>query len=330
MTTSPEYPNLDDAIAAYKASGWLLAAKMPDRAEMASPNGPERITLDVRPDGTVAAREWTDSLAARPPAITPAPKRGHALRNIGIGCGGLFALLVVLAIIGAAMSGSKASSSKPSSTGAASKPASSAEAAAPAVASKPPAPAVARSVAAPAPAPITLQGSGSNVSQNMPLNKGFTTFHFTYQGSSNFIVHLLDDQGKEVELLVNTIGSYDGTVAYGLPAKGNYVASIQASGPWSGAVEQPQLDSVAGDTGAQGTGNTVAYLHLDQGLRRLHFTHDGQRNFIVYIYNDAGNRSLLVNVIGAYDGTVPQTIGTGGGTFAIAIQADGNWSVSSQ
>lgn len=182
----------------------------------------------------------------------------------------------------------------------------------------------------PPPTRYPLQGRGAGVSDNLGLAKGFTTFQFNYQGSSNFIAHLLDSQGNELELLVNTIGAYSGKTAYDLPNDGEYVISVQSDGPWTGEVEQPNVDNQPGMSSAQGTGDEVVYLKLDAGLRRLHFTHNGQRNFIVYIYNDVGDRKLLVNEIGSYDGTVPQQIGTGGGIFAIAIRADGVWTVTSQ
>lgn len=180
-----------------------------------------------------------------------------------------------------------------------------------------------------APIKYPLQGQGTSVSDNLRLAKGFTTFQLTYQGASNFIVHLLDGQGMEADLLVNTIGAYNGTTAYSVPDTGDYVLSVTASGPWTGEVQQPNVDNASASNSAQGKGDSVIYLQLKNGLNRLHFTHDGQRNFIVYLYNDAGDRNLLVNKIGPYDGTVAQSSSTGG-VFALVVRADGNWMVSAQ
>ena len=100
MTTSTKVPTLDDAIATYEASGWRLAAKMPDRAEVASPHGPERITLEIRPDGAIGTRPWTDSTATQPAPSTPVEAKFHQATNRNPTPASIWALagLAVLAI----------------------------------------------------------------------------------------------------------------------------------------------------------------------------------------------------------------------------------------
>jgi hypothetical protein len=142
-------------------------------------------------------------------------------------------------------------------------------------------------------------------------------------------VKLLDSQGGTVELLVNTIGAYDGVTAIATPAAGNYVISVEAAGPWAAEVTQPHIDSQSGVKSASGSGDSVIYVSLATGLNRLHLTNTGRSTFITYIYNDAGTRNLLVNQIGNYDGTVPQSSSTGG-VFAIVVRSSGDWAIALQ
>ncbi|HTE86081.1 MAG TPA: hypothetical protein VK821_15255 [Dehalococcoidia bacterium] len=176
----------------------------------------------------------------------------------------------------------------------------------------------------------TLRAPGTFVSQSLALDKGFTTFHFSYQGGSNFIVKLLDSQGSDLELLVNTIGAYEGVTAISMDKSGPYVLSVEARAPWAAEVAQPIIDSQPGAKSANGTGDGIVYLSLPSGLRRLHLTNAGRSNFIAYIYNGAGERKLLVNEIGGYDGTVAQSISGKGGTFAIVVRSSGTWTVVAQ
>lgn len=58
----------------------------------------------------------------------------------------------------------------------------------------------------------------------------------------------------------------------------------------------------------------------------LNISHSGERNFVVWAYDNEGNKELLVNKIGAYNGTV---LLSHSGTYQLEIKADGNWSIQS-
>lgn len=76
---------------------------------------------------------------------------------------------------------------------------------------------------------------------------------------------------------------------------------------------------------ANGTGQTAtAPLQLGSGNSRVKFTHNGARNFIVKAFV-AGAETLLVNVIGTYDGA---RYLAGNGTATFDIMADGAWTVA--
>lgn len=74
----------------------------------------------------------------------------------------------------------------------------------------------------------------------------------------------------------------------------------------------------------EGSGQTVTDPFTPPaGVYRVSFTHDGRRNFIVQAY--AGDDSdVLVNKIGAYDGTRPLI---GGNEIYFEVNADGVWSI---
>jgi hypothetical protein len=88
--------------------------------------------------------------------------------------------------------------------------------------------------------PITFKGKSYGVSSFFVLNEGLTTFKMNHDGKSNFIITLLDNNGKLTELLVNETGSYSGKKAIGVKKNnfigakpGIYILSVIADGNWS-------------------------------------------------------------------------------------------------
>jgi hypothetical protein len=79
---------------------------------------------------------------------------------------------------------------------------------------------------------IDFSGSGHKATDPFMLNAGLLTVDFKHNGSSNFIVHLLDGQGNLIEGICNEIGGVDGSKAFGISAPGYYVLSINADGGW--------------------------------------------------------------------------------------------------
>jgi len=165
--------------------------------------------------------------------------------------------------------------------------------------------------------PITLEGSGDDII-DIPVVADFPVVAtFTHRGSSNFAVVSYDEGGGRLDLLVNDIGSYDGTVSLNFsvpPAE----LEITASGPWTVTISDLR-DQPTYDGSASGSGDQVLFVTADAG--RLAATHDGGSNFVVRAWGD--RRSLLVNEIGAYSGTVrlPDAV-------ALEISADGSWTLT--
>ena len=85
--------------------------------------------------------------------------------------------------------------------------------------------------------PTTLTGSGNTASEMFYLDAGLVRFGMTHDGSHNFIVWLLDSKGNNEELLVNEIGSFDGSKAIGVTKSGIYLLDISADGNWQISIE---------------------------------------------------------------------------------------------
>jgi len=164
--------------------------------------------------------------------------------------------------------------------------------------------------------PITESGNGDAV-VSLPSASG-AVIEVKYTGDRNFVVWTLDDGNEERDLLVNTVGSYEGNAAYF--DDGATQLKVSANGSWTIVVSP--LSAAPMMTGNDsGRGDSV--LLYDTEAARWDFTHNGARNFIVYRLVP-GDLELLVNTIGVYEGTVPVTAAAG----VVTIQADGDWTLT--
>jgi len=69
------------------------------------------------------------------------------------------------------------------------------------------------------------------------LDKGLIVVKMKHDGSSNFAIWLMDKNGREIDLLVNEIGLFDGSKAIGIPTSGIYLLDITADGNWRITIE---------------------------------------------------------------------------------------------
>ena len=122
-------------------------------------------------------------------------------------------------------------------------------------------------------------------------------------------------------LLVNTIGAYSGTTAYGFTSLGTGTTiQVTADGNWSITISPV---STAPALTASGAGDGVFLYSGAAG--KLAVTHDGASNFTVSEETGkAFHFGLLVNEIGAYSGTVPLS----SGPSVIVVGADGQWTLA--
>jgi hypothetical protein len=182
------------------------------------------------------------------------------------------------------------------------------------------------------PALIDLSGAGQQASQKFNLEEGLTIFKMTHVGSANFAITLMNSDGERIQLLVNEIGSFNGSKAVSIPKNGEYILDVSASGKWTVKIEQPRPQ--AADKSPQtftGTGQGVSpFVTLDKGLIKFSLKHKGKSNFAVVLMDKDGNREeLLVNEIGDFDGSKAVSVSSSE-IYLMDISADGPWTISAE
>ena len=168
-------------------------------------------------------------------------------------------------------------------------------------------------------APVSKSGSGdSTIALPTGSKAGMVTA--SYKGSSNFSITVLDAGNQSTgDLLVNTIGAYEGVSAYGLSSFGDGVKlKITGSGAWQIAIA-PLSAAPTMKFPVSGKGDAV-YLYGGKA-EDWTITNTGKSNFVVTQYADFPN--LLINEIGSYSGTVPAN----DGPTVVTIKSDGNWAI---
>ena len=93
--------------------------------------------------------------------------------------------------------------------------------------------------------PVSFYGTGDGITDIFLVeNDGNVRFTFTHDGESNFVVTLLNAEYGIPEMLVDEIGSYQGTKAVGFkkgaiigPEPGIYLIDIIADGNWTVNIE---------------------------------------------------------------------------------------------
>jgi hypothetical protein len=171
---------------------------------------------------------------------------------------------------------------------------------------------------------LPQQASGTSdsvIDVTFPASKA-ALLHPTYNGDSNFVVKGIDSTGGAGDLFVNTIGHYDGVrllnaTTSATPAR----LQVQAQGPWSITISDANSAPVAMAPGHfDGIGDQVVIMRGSASTGHFHNT--GDANFVVNSYSGS-SRELLVNEIGAFDGTeiIPS------GTILFEVQSNGGWSI---
>lgn len=175
--------------------------------------------------------------------------------------------------------------------------------------------------------PIELSGSGATSTDFFDITGGLTIFEFSNTGDSNFIAYILDEEGNELELLVNEIGSISGKKAmYLLP--GRYFINVEHGNNWKYTILQPRsFESKTIPYTFTGNSADISDLILIDGLIEINYSHSGSGNFIVYILNKNGGQiDLLVNEIGAISGST--TFKGDDKSYFISVElADGNYEI---
>lgn len=171
-------------------------------------------------------------------------------------------------------------------------------------------------------APAIEKGKGDAI-VTLPAGAAGGLVTATHKGSSNFSISVLDvDNQSTGDLLVNEIGKYQGTTAYGISSLGGEPAKLEvtADGAWTIEI-LPLASAPALTLPASGSGDGV--FRYDGDTADWNIQHKGKSNFVVLQTADF-MPNLAVNEIGNYDGKVPMQAGPS----VVVIQADGKWSIS--
>lgn len=172
---------------------------------------------------------------------------------------------------------------------------------------------------------FTFTGTGNQVIGGIGLtsSKAYDVTITNDQPRGAFHVYFNGPNGNE--LLVNTIGSYNGTVR--LPAGDVYSNfTIESQGDWSITIKEVSgtSTSLLGGTGDQvsgwfaGTGKK-AYISIGNDANTGAFT--------VWLYDSLGNRKRLVNKVGTYTGVATAYLASNR-MYYVEVVSDGNWVIN--
>ena len=172
--------------------------------------------------------------------------------------------------------------------------------------------------------PQSFSGTGSEVVMLEPLGEDVFYATVTHDGLSNIALWSVDENGQDIDLLVNEIGGYEGEVALNF-GEDPAALRIEADGAWTidlvHLAEAPRWD---GEGVYEDTGDSVLIVDgVADGLTPVTLTHDGESNFAIWAWGES-YPDLIVNDIGAYDGTtlLPD------GSLVLHVDADGTWTIS--
>jgi hypothetical protein len=169
--------------------------------------------------------------------------------------------------------------------------------------------------------PVSKSGAGKSV-VTLPDGVEVAMVTAEHTGQSNFALTVLDASNQSTgDLLVNTIGNYSGTTAYGMNGLGEPVnLQVEADGQWTVTIK-PLAKAPELKLPHQSEGDGVFRYLGDAAQWEL--THSGSSNFAVFQYGGV-IPGLLANEIGQFEGTVPATAGPA----IVTVTADGTWTVS--
>lgn len=170
---------------------------------------------------------------------------------------------------------------------------------------------------------VTETGAGDSLI-TLPAPGAAAIVTATHDGGSNFALSVLNAENESTgELLVNTIGSYQGTTLQGVNAlsEGTQI-QVTADGNWTLTIAP-----VSSAPEFTESGDTDAVMLYSGPASALTATYAGESNFaILEETGKAFHFGLLVNEIGAYSGTVPLSKGPS----VLSVTADAPWTLATK
>lgn len=174
----------------------------------------------------------------------------------------------------------------------------------------------------PLPQPIVLAGAGDSVVDFDWEGPGI--IHIKHTGGSNFIVESYDANNNQIDLVVNTIGSYDGIVILNLTDNEDAARfQVTAGGAWEMTISPfSAARNFPVPVTISGIGDEVVILQGNADTIQADNS-QGDGNFIIQAVGDRGI-DLIFNEISPYTGTalLPSSR-----TLLLIIKAEGPWSL---
>ena len=176
----------------------------------------------------------------------------------------------------------------------------------------------------PPPEPIILTGSGDSI-VDVSKWKGPAIMHAKYGSGGNFAVINYGPNNERIDLLINTIGAYDGIVQVDfLDNEDTSRLEVSAEGPWeftilpltaARAFDIPSTITGVGDEVIVLRGGNADVIKADNS--------QGDGNFAIWAYGTSGTRDLIFNEIAPYTGSALLA----SDTFVLTITATNGWSL---
>jgi len=179
---------------------------------------------------------------------------------------------------------------------------------------------------------VRLQGTGRTASRKFDLAAGLAIFEVQHDGQANLVVRLLDDNGTVVETIFNQRGAFTGDRSAGVKRAGRYLLDIEADGPWSVNIFQPQPSRGESlPVSLQGTGyHATQFVHLNKGMTEFQITHNGKEQFRVTLFDRQGRQiDGLADELGAFEGSKSVNIAEAG-IYLLNVAGDGDWTIDVQ
>ena len=179
---------------------------------------------------------------------------------------------------------------------------------------------------------VKLEGKGQQTTKAFPLERGLAIIEAEHEGDSNFIVRLLDVNGREIGTLINQVGPFEGEIGFAVDRTGDCMLDVQASDDWNVRMSQPRPQQAnSAPTKFEGKGyKTTPMVRLDRGVTTFKTNHKGQGTFKAQLMDKDGRPvGPVASSRGRHNGTKPMVI-PADGLYFLNISADGDWVVDIQ